>query len=36
MRPAYKNVSLPREFVPIGDRIDNHTVSSEYIPSEER
>ena len=36
MRPAYKNVALPREFVSIKDRIDNHTVSSEYIPSEER
>ena len=36
MRPAYKNVSLPRAFVPIGERIDNHTVPSEYIPSEER
>ena len=36
MRPAYKNVALPRRFVPIGERIDNHIVSSEYIPSEER
>jgi len=35
MRPAYKNVSLPRPFVPIGDRIDNHIVP-DYIPSEER
>ncbi len=36
MRPAYKNVSLPRKFVPIGERIDNHSAPSEYIPSEER
>lgn len=36
MRPAYKNVSLPRRFVPIGERIDNHEVSTEYIPPEER
>ena len=35
MRPAYKNVSLPRPFVPIGDRIDNH-IAPDYIPSEER
>lgn len=36
MRPAYKNVSLPRTFVPISDRIENHIVSNEYIPNEER
>ena len=36
MRPAYKNVSLPRTFVPISDRIENHVVSNEYIPNEER
>lgn len=36
MRPAYKNVSLPRKFVPICDRVENHVVSSEYIPPEER
>lgn len=36
IRPAYKNVSLPRRFVPIEDRIDNHIVPSEYIPQEER
>ena len=36
MRPAYKNVSLPRRFVPIADRIDNHAVPAEYIPPEER
>jgi len=36
MRPAYKNVALPRRFVPISERIDNHIVSSEYIPPEER
>lgn len=36
MRPAYKNVSLPREFVPINERVDNHIVPNEYIPPEER
>ena len=36
MRPAYKNVSLPRRFVPIGERVDNHEVPTEYIPPEER
>lgn len=36
MRPAYKNVSLPRRFVPLNERIENHTVQSDYIPNEER
>lgn len=36
MRPAYKNVSLPREFVPIHKRDSSHTVPMEYIPAEER
>ena len=36
MRPAYKSVSLPRGFVPLAERTDNHTVQNEYIPSEER
>lgn len=36
MRPAYKNVSLPRRFVPIGERVDNHSAPAEYIPPEER
>ena len=36
MRPAYKNVSLPRRFVPIAERIDNHAVPAAYIPTEER
>ncbi len=36
LRPAYKNVSLPRSFVPLADRTDNHTVRNEYIPPEER
>ena len=36
MRPAYKSVSLPRSFVPLAERTDNHTVQNEYIPSEER
>lgn len=35
IRPAYKNVSLPRKFVPIQERMDDHIVP-EYIPSEER
>lgn len=36
MRPAYKNVSLPRRFVPLGERIHDHKVATEYIPPEER
>lgn len=35
IRPAYKNVSLPRKFIPISERIDNNIVP-EYIPTEER
>lgn len=36
MRPAYKNVSLPRRFVPLEERATDHVVQTEYIPSEER
>ena len=36
MRPAYKSVSLPRRFVPMAERVDNHVVQTEYIPTEER
>lgn len=35
IRPAYKSVSLPRKFVPIGERKGDHIVP-EYIPTEER
>ena len=36
MRPAYKNVSLPKKFVPIDERVENHFISGDYIPNEER
>ena len=36
MRLAYKSVSLPRRFVPMAERVDNHVVQTEYIPTEER
>lgn len=36
MRPAYKNVSLPKKFVPIDERVENHFTSGDYIPNEER
>lgn len=36
MRPAYKNVALPRAFVPMDERIEDHIVPSDYIPNEER
>ena len=36
MRPAYKSVSLPRRFVPMAERVDNHVVQTEYIPTDER
>lgn len=36
IRPAYKNVSLPREYVPISDRVEDNGVEQLYVPSEER
>ena len=36
MRPAYKSVSLPRDFVSAADRADDHAVPAKYIPTEER
>ena len=37
MRPAYKNVSLPREYIPIDERAENYISDTDiYIPSEER
>ncbi len=37
MRPAYKSVSLPRNYVPINERAENFIGNTgEYVPSEER
>ena len=37
IRPAYKSVSLPREYVPLAERtVDIPDYTGEYIPKEER
>lgn len=36
VRPAYKNVTIPRAYVPISERIPRDTIQKEYIPIEER
>ncbi|MBQ7542160.1 MAG: citrate synthase [Clostridia bacterium] len=35
IRPAYKSVSLPRQYYPIAERVEGY-VNPEYVPSEER
>ena len=36
IRPAYKNIALPKKYVPIDERIENFKTNSEYIPSDQR
>jgi citrate synthase len=37
VRPAYKNVTIPREYIPMDKRIiRTEGVQKEYIPIEER
>ena len=37
MRPAYKNVSLPRNYIPIAERTElSARTVGEYVPTEER
>ena len=37
IRPAYKNVTIPREYIPMSERtIRTKSVQAEYIPIEER
>ncbi|MDD6061466.1 MAG: citrate synthase [Oscillospiraceae bacterium] len=36
IRPAYKSVSLPKRYYPIGDRMEGYTADLDYIPKEER
>jgi citrate synthase len=36
IRPAYKNIALPKEYVPMDERIENFRTNNEYIPSDQR
>ncbi len=36
IRPAYKNIALPKKYVPMNERIENFKASDEYIPSDQR
>ncbi len=37
MRPAYKNVSLPRNYIPMADRTESSMyMPGDYVPSDER
>ncbi len=36
IRPAYKNMAVPKEYAPIDERISDFKKSSEYVPLDER
>lgn len=36
IRPAYKNIALPKKYVPIDERIENYKSLDNYIPSDQR
>lgn len=36
IRPAYKNVAVPKEYVPIDERVSNFKRQTRYIPLDER
>ncbi len=36
IRPAYKNIALPKKYVPMDERIENYKSSVDYIPSDQR
>lgn len=36
IRPAYKNIALPKKYVPIAERIENYRTLHEYVPSDQR
>lgn len=36
IRPAYKNVGTPKEYVPLKNRVDGYSSQNEYIPLDER
>ena len=36
IRPAYKNIALPKKYVPINERIENYKSMENYVPSDQR
>lgn len=36
IRPAYKNIALPKKYVPIDERIENYKSMENYVPSDQR
>ena len=36
IRPAYKNIALPKKYVPMEERIENYSQMSDYVPSDQR
>ena len=36
IRPAYKNIALPKKYVPMEERIENFHALENYIPTEQR
>jgi hypothetical protein len=36
IRPAYKNMTVPKEYVPIDERISDYSSPSGYVPLDER
>lgn len=36
IRPAYKNIALPKKYVDMSERIENYNSSDVYIPSDQR
>lgn len=36
IRPAYKNIALPKKYVPIDERIENYKGIESYVPSDQR
>ncbi len=36
IRPAYKNIALPKKYVPIDERIENFRALENYVPSDQR
>ena len=36
IRPAYKNIALPKKYVPMDERIENFRALENYVPSDQR
>lgn len=36
IRPAYKNIALPKKYVPIDERVENYKTLEKYVPSDQR